>query len=76
MNCDLKYFFLAFPMDAPVYMKVLLRILPDDIFNQYNLDTLLYYDGCIYTQIQNGVYGLKQAMPLAYKKLSNYITQK
>ena len=76
MNCDLKDFFLAFPMDAPVYMKVLLRILPDDIFNQYNLDTLLYYDGCTCTQIQNGVYGLKQAMPLAYKHLSNYTTHK
>ena len=42
-------------------MCILLRIIPQEIIDDYNLTELITNQGCIYMQIKKGVYGLKQA---------------
>lgn len=45
MSIDLKDFFLATPMNSPEYMKLLLKHIPQDIREKYNLDALVAPDG-------------------------------
>ena len=67
-SCDLKDFFLATPMKTPEYMKIHRRHIPADIFDQYNIASLLHHD-YVYCKITKGMYGLKQAAILAYENL-------
>jgi hypothetical protein len=71
MSMDLKDHFLASPMERPEYMRVHRRHIPPDIFEQYNLHSIISTDGFIYIKIKKGMYGLKQAAILAYQKLVN-----
>ena len=73
MICDLKYFFLATPMESPEYMKIPYKYFPEDICKKYNLDTLVHADGYIYCKINKGMYGLKQTAVDTYNKLSTYL---
>ena len=69
MSMDLKDHFLASPMDRPEYMRIHRRHIPPDIFEKYNLNTVVTIDGFVYIKIKKGMYGLKQAALLAYQKL-------
>ena len=68
LTCDLKDFFLATPMERPEYMRIPLKVVPQDIQDQYNLHTKQHKDS-IYIKIKKGMYGLKQAARLAYDLL-------
>ena len=70
MSLDLKDFFLATPMIHPEYMTVPFKFLPNNKCTKYNLHDIVH-DNYIYTKINKGVYGLKQAAVLAYKNLIN-----
>lgn len=72
LSVDLKDYFLASPMRDPKYMKILLTNFPPDIISHYNL-LALAHNGYVYIKIKKGVYGLKQAAILAYKKLVDHL---
>jgi hypothetical protein len=60
MCTDVKDFYLNTPMAHYKYMRLPLRILPQEIVDQYGLLPLVN-DGWIYVEIRKGMYGLPQA---------------
>ena len=51
------------------YMKITLQCFLQDIINQYNIMYLVDEYGFVYVEIHNGMYGLKQAAPIAFDRL-------
>ena len=54
-------------------MRIPLKTFPKDIIEKYNLLEKVAADGYVYIRIKKGMYGLKQAALLAYKKLVNQL---
>ena len=42
-------------------MRILLKIIPQEIIDAYNLTALVDYQGWIHMRIEKGIYGLKQS---------------
>ena len=61
MTCDLKDFFLATPMQKPEYMKIPITSIPQDIIDQYKLNSLRTSTNQIYIKIVKGMYVRPQA---------------
>jgi hypothetical protein len=60
MVADIKDFYLNTPMERYEYMRFPLSIIPDEIVQQYLLQTLATPDGWVYMESCKGMYGLKQ----------------
>jgi hypothetical protein len=69
MSADLKDNFLASPMEETEYMQIHECYFVNNICKQYNIEHLIEEDGYVYVKIKKGMYGLKQAVILAYKHL-------
>ena len=52
------------PMERPEYMRMPIKLIPDEIIQEYNLLSLVT-DGWVYIKIVKGMYGLPQAGKLA-----------
>ena len=66
---DIKYVFLANPMDKPEYMKLMWKNITEDIQKKYNLYNKKAHYGCVFIQIKKGMYSLKQAAVLLFTNL-------
>ena len=51
-------------MDRPEYMRLPIKIIPQEIINKYNLNDIVE-DGWVYVKIVKGMYGLLQAGKIA-----------
>jgi hypothetical protein len=60
MCLDVKNFYLVTPMDTFEYMRILNKLIPHEIIEQYKLLPLVS-DGHVYIEVQKGMYGLPQA---------------
>ena len=56
----------------PEYMKMKLKIIPQEIIDQYKLQDLEKY-GWVYMKIVKGMPGLKQAARLANERLVHHL---
>ena len=61
------FFYKSFLLD-PEYMKIQLKLIPQEIINQYNHQHL-QLNGWVYMKIVRGMLGLKQAARLANERL-------
>ena len=68
MCMDIKDFYLATTMERAEYMWVPVRMLPDKVMEKYQLQNLVFY-GHILTKITRKMYGLPQAVRIAYEKI-------
>ena len=73
ITANLKDHFLASPMKTKEYMRIPFKILPQDIIDFYDLNSIVHEDGYVYVEIQKGMYGLKQAALLAYDELCSIL---
>lgn len=64
LGLDISNFYLKTPMSRYEYMKLLIKIIPKDIIQQYNLLDKVH-KGFIYIEIRKGMYGLPQAGKIA-----------
>ena len=64
MALDVKNFYLNTPMSRYEYMRLPLKIIPEEIVEHYNLKAIAV-DGWVYMEIQKGMYGLPQAGKIA-----------
>jgi hypothetical protein len=64
MCLDVKNFYLGTPMDSFEYMRIPIKLTPQEIIVQYNLLPLVS-DGHVYIEVQKGMYGLSQSGILA-----------
>jgi hypothetical protein len=70
---DISNFFLGTPLDRPEYVRIKISDIPQEFIDEYNL-TDYKYNGWVYFEINNGVYGLKQAGKLANNLLTERLT--
>ena len=61
---DVKTFYLKTPMYEPGYMKIPVRLIPDEIKVEYKVSKF-EHAGYVYVQTNKGMYGLAQAGLLA-----------
>jgi hypothetical protein len=69
MCLDIKNVYLGTPMDSFEYMHIPVKLVPQEIFAEYNLISLVL-DGHIYIEVQKRMYGLPQAGILANQILA------
>jgi hypothetical protein len=74
MVLDIKNFYYGTPMARYEYMKLPIKLIPEDIINHYNLRAL-DSDGYIYMEIRKGMPGLKQAGRIANDRLQKHLAQ-
>jgi len=67
-NADISNFYLNTPMKRPEYMKIPLKIIPQEIIDKYDLEAIAV-DGWVYCKITKGMYGLPHAGLIAYELL-------
>jgi hypothetical protein len=70
MCLDIKNSYIGTPMDSFEYMRIPIKLIPQDIIVQYNLLPLVS-DGHVYIEVQKGMYGLPQAGILSNQLLSH-----
>jgi hypothetical protein len=68
MIMDIKNYYLGTPLPRYEYLRFPLAIIPDEVIGKYNLKSIAVY-GWVYLEIRKGMYGLKQAGPLANQQL-------
>ena len=61
---DISNLYLGMPMDRPEFMQFPIKIVPQEIIENYNLSDIVN-DGWVYTKIVRGMYGLPQAAKIA-----------
>ena len=60
MTADVKKFYLNTPMNESEYMKISVRLIPDEIKMEYKVREF-EHAGYVYVKINKGMYGLEQA---------------
>lgn len=66
---DIKNFYLGTPMARYEYMRLPIKLIPDEIIDAYDLRPMLHKDH-VYMEIRRGMYGLPQAGILANQLLT------
>ena len=56
---EIKHFYLNIILQDPDFMRIPLKIIPQEIIDAYNLTEMVYNQGWIYMRIEKGFYGLK-----------------
>ena len=54
-------------------MRIHLSYLPDDIIQHYKLHNIIDIKGYVYTRIDKGMYGLKQAGQIAFENFVKHM---
>ena len=73
-TADIKKFYLANnKLKYPEYMRIHLSDLPQEIIKQYKLKEIADSKGYVYTRIDKGMYGLKQAGRIAFENLVKHL---
>ena len=70
---DIKHFYLNNIFPDPVFMRVPLKIIPQEIIGTYDLKALVDYQGWIYIRIEKGMHDLKQADIIANQELVKHM---
>ena len=71
---NIKLFYLNNILPDPKFMRIPLKIIPQDIIDVYNLTSLVNDQGWIYMRIEKVMYGLKQAGITANQELVNHMS--
>ena len=66
---DVKDFYLCTPMNTPVYMRLKLSDIPENIIDQYNLREKVDDKGFVYCKVTKGMYGHPAAGIMAQRLL-------
>ena len=70
---DIKKIYFNNILPDPEFMRILLKIIPEEIIDAYNLTALVDNKGWIYMRIEKGMYGLKQAGIIANQELVKHM---
>ena len=75
MGTDAGNFYLATPMERYEYMRIPIKLIPQNFIDKYNLMSKVKH-GCVYCEIVCGMYGLPQAGKLANDLLKELLLEK
>ena len=73
LGLDIKDFYLNTIMKEFEYIKIPIKLIPQEIIDQYNLMELVAPYGCVYIEVRKGMYGLPQAGILAQQQLIQHL---
>ena len=76
MTMDIANFYLMTPLSRPEYIRVSIRDIPEEIIQEYNLNSIVTADVMIYIEANRGLYGLPQAGLLAKKLLEKHFNKR
>jgi hypothetical protein len=74
MTADVKNFYLNTPLKRPEYMRIPVKLVPQEIIDDYNLMPKVN-NGFVYVEINKGMYSLPQAGLLANKLLARRLAK-
>jgi hypothetical protein len=74
MVLDVKNFYYGTPMECYEYMKLSIKLIPQEIIDQHNLLDMVVH-GYIYIKIRKGMPGLKQAGRIANDRLQKHLAK-
>ena len=74
MRIEIKNFYLNTPMERYKYTCRKISDLPVNVIKHYNFTQKVTSDGCVYLEVQKGMYGLPQAGILAHQLLETRLT--
>ena len=57
---DISNFYLVTPVDCPNFMRLPIKVIPQEIIDQYNLNNMVG-DEWVYVSIERGMYGIPVA---------------
>ena len=69
LTSDIINYYLNNPMANYQYMRIHLKDIPNELIVEYSLLPLADSSGYVYVEIRKGMYGLKEADIIAYKRL-------
>jgi hypothetical protein len=72
MCLDVNIFNLGTPMDSCEYLRIPIKLIPQEIIAEYNLLPLVL-DGHVYIEVQKGMYGPPQSCILANQLLTRHL---
>ena len=70
MTLDISNFYLGTPVDRPEYMRLTIKLIPEEITQHHKLKDK-GEDGWVYIKILAGMYGVLMANKLAKNLLKN-----
>ena len=76
MTMDFANFYLMTPLSRLEYIRVSIRDIPEEIIQEYNLNSIVTDDGMIYIEAHRGMYGLPQAGLLANELLEKRLNKR
>jgi hypothetical protein len=71
MSAEIKNFYLNTLLDHPEYMKLSIDLIPDEIIEEYDLLSIVYYKGMVFMQIGRSMYGLLKLESFPTSSLPN-----
>ena len=74
MGLDIKDFYYKTPLETYEYMQLPLKIIPQEIIDEYDLTSIAVKD-IVYIEIRKGMPGLKQAGRLANDRLTVHLAK-
>ena len=70
---DLKNFYLGTPMTNYQYISVLQKMIRKEVWDDPRYTIHISADGFVYLEIRRGMYGLKEAVVLAFEQLARHL---
>ena len=70
---EIKHFYLNNILPDPEFMRIWLKIIPQEIIDAYNLTALVDNQGWIHMNTEKGMYGLKQDGIIANQELVKHM---
>lgn len=68
------YFSLGSLLTKPEYMRMPMKLMPEEIVNKYNLKKI-EHDGWVYVKISKGMYGVSQVGKIAIEMLQKRLAR-
>jgi hypothetical protein len=75
MTADVKNVYLSTPLERPEYMRIPVKLIPQEIIDNYNLTPKVNGGFVYHVEINKGMYGLPQAGLLANKLLARRLAK-
>jgi hypothetical protein len=69
MGIDIKNYYLGTPMKYYQYIRILAKLIPQEVWDDPRYAPHIEAEGFVYLKIRRGMYGLKEAGILAFEQL-------
>ena len=76
MTMGISIFYLMTPLKRTEYIRIIIKVIPEEITNEYHLSKIVDEKGYVHIQANIGMYGLPQAGLLANELLEKRLNKR